>query len=162
MKNLTKKHDNGFTLVEVMVAVLVLTIGLLGAAGMQISAINGNADASNLTEATILAHDMAETILSWDYPDPVNDPLHPLADDNDTAFQRMDYQVAGMIDVNGVPSVADNSLVSGDYTVYWNAEPIMDAGAPPQEIARNIRVDVVWNENSRLKTVTVDHVKTRF
>jgi len=45
---------NGFTLIEVMIAMVVLSVGLLAIAGMQISAIKGNSQASKITMATAL------------------------------------------------------------------------------------------------------------
>jgi type IV pilus assembly protein PilV len=42
----TLKTENGFTILEVLIAVSVLAIGILAVASMQISAIRGNAFAS--------------------------------------------------------------------------------------------------------------------
>ena len=36
------KNDNGFTLLEAMIAVFILAIGILAAAGMQLRAIEAN------------------------------------------------------------------------------------------------------------------------
>lgn len=45
---------NGFTIIEVMIAMIVLSVGVLAIAGMQISAIKGNSQASKITMATAL------------------------------------------------------------------------------------------------------------
>ena len=50
----------GFTLIEVMVAVLVLAIGLLGLAGLQATAVRSNDSALMRSQATILAYDMSD------------------------------------------------------------------------------------------------------
>lgn len=50
----------GFTLVEVLVAVLVLSIGLLGLAGLQATSLRHNHDAQLRSQATMLALDMAD------------------------------------------------------------------------------------------------------
>lgn len=50
----------GFTLVEVLVALVVLSIGLLGLAGMQLGGLRASTDAYHRTQATLLASDMAD------------------------------------------------------------------------------------------------------
>jgi type IV pilus assembly protein PilV len=50
----------GFTLIEVLVSVLVLSIGLLGLASLQATSLRFNNDSSAQTQATYLANDMAD------------------------------------------------------------------------------------------------------
>ena len=50
----------GFTLIEVLVAVLVMSIGLLGLASLQATSLRFNNDSSAQTQATYLASDMAD------------------------------------------------------------------------------------------------------
>lgn len=50
----------GFTLLEVLIAVVVLSIGLLGLAGLQTTGLRNNQDAYVRTVATTLANDMAD------------------------------------------------------------------------------------------------------
>jgi type IV pilus assembly protein PilV len=54
--------ERGFTLLEAMLALSILSIGLLATAAMQDMALRGNADANELALATSLATDMAERI----------------------------------------------------------------------------------------------------
>lgn len=55
-----KKRCQGLTLIEVMVAVLVLSIGLLGLAAMQTSSVKFTTSAFQRTQATALAYDLAD------------------------------------------------------------------------------------------------------
>lgn len=50
----------GFTLLEVLIALLVISIGLLGVAALQISSLRNNLSAEHLGQATQLAYSMAD------------------------------------------------------------------------------------------------------
>jgi prepilin-type N-terminal cleavage/methylation domain-containing protein len=67
MKKLT--NDRGFTLLEVMIALIVAAIGFLGIAGMITTSIRGNDFSARLTEATNLAQDKIEEMKNVDYRD---------------------------------------------------------------------------------------------
>ncbi len=56
-----RRHD-GFTLIESMVAAVILTIGLLALTGMQSFSLRKNVDANNQTRVTNLAADIIERI----------------------------------------------------------------------------------------------------
>lgn len=60
MKGMNMKAERGFTLVEALVALLVLSIGLLGVAGLQLTALRNNNSASYRSQATYLAYDIAD------------------------------------------------------------------------------------------------------
>lgn len=54
----------GYGLIEVLVAVLVLAVGLLGLAGLQTQSLRFNNEAYFRTQATMLAMDMADRLRS--------------------------------------------------------------------------------------------------
>lgn len=64
MNRSNHNKNNGFTLFEVLIAVIVLSFGLLGTAGMQIKSQQFNRSAYFETQAIIIAHDMLERIRS--------------------------------------------------------------------------------------------------
>lgn len=55
-----KKKDSGFTLIEVMIALSVLLIGMLGIAAMLVTSIDANENNKRATEATYLAEQQLE------------------------------------------------------------------------------------------------------
>jgi len=57
-----KHNDNGFTLIEVLVAIVILTVGLLGMASLTGAIIRGNKLSNDLATATTLAQDKMEDI----------------------------------------------------------------------------------------------------
>jgi len=77
MKNILKifskkqMFDNqpGFTLLEVLIAISILTVGLLGVAQMQIMGIRGNYFSGNTTAALTLAEEKMEDLLGKSYTD---------------------------------------------------------------------------------------------
>lgn len=56
------RRQAGFTLIEVMVAILVLSVGLFGMAGMHARVLNGQFDAYQRAQAMLLAQDMVNRI----------------------------------------------------------------------------------------------------
>lgn len=58
MNHLHKQR--GATLIEVLVAVLILSVGLLGMAGLQLTSLKGNQSAYQRSQATLLAYDVSE------------------------------------------------------------------------------------------------------
>lgn len=58
--NTTGKSQFGFSMVEVLVAIVVLSFGLLGLAGLQADGLRSNNDAYIKSQATLLAYDMLD------------------------------------------------------------------------------------------------------
>ena len=65
----TIKQENGFSLLEVLIALVILAIGLLAVAQMQITAIKGNAFGSGMTSASSLAANTLERLMALPYND---------------------------------------------------------------------------------------------
>jgi type IV pilus assembly protein PilV len=56
------QKSGGFTLIEVMIAMVILAVGLLGLAGLQATGLRNNQSAYNRSQATQLAYDMSDRI----------------------------------------------------------------------------------------------------
>jgi prepilin-type N-terminal cleavage/methylation domain-containing protein len=67
MSNSKPKKEQGFTLIEVFIAIAVLTFGILAVASMHISAIQGNSFAAHVTEGTTWAQDKLEELMALPY-----------------------------------------------------------------------------------------------
>ena len=59
--------EEGFTLIEIMIALVVMSIGLTALAAVQISAIRGNAFSKRMTTAVSIADEKIEQIKSIPY-----------------------------------------------------------------------------------------------
>ena len=64
------KNNTGFTILEVMAALVFLAIGLLGIAGLHHASIFGNQSANYMTRAVNLAEDKLEELKRLDFSDP--------------------------------------------------------------------------------------------
>jgi type IV pilus assembly protein PilV len=59
-QRLTRTHPTGFSLLEVLVGLIILAIGLLGLAGMQMVSLRQNNDAYLRSQATLQAYDILD------------------------------------------------------------------------------------------------------
>src|SRR5262245_38011417 len=57
---LSRYRARGFTLIEALVALVVLSIGLLGIASLQLTSLRYNQNASLRSQATLLAYDIID------------------------------------------------------------------------------------------------------
>ena len=60
------KRQRGFTLIEVLIAGLVLSVGVLGVAGLQITALKNLQSSQSYGVAAMLANDIADRM--WGEP----------------------------------------------------------------------------------------------
>ena len=64
------QNDAGFTIIEVMIAISILAVGLLGVAAMQTSAIQVNSAAGQMTTRMNWAQDKMEELKALAFSDP--------------------------------------------------------------------------------------------
>ena len=70
IKNRLWRGQEGFSLIEILIAMTVFSVGLLALNVMQTSTIKGNKSADGLTGTTTWAENQIEQIMTWDYNDP--------------------------------------------------------------------------------------------
>lgn len=63
------KEDSGFTLIEVLIAVVIFTVGILSVNAMQISSIKGNSTASRITGSVSDVSGQTELFVCTEYAD---------------------------------------------------------------------------------------------
>jgi type IV pilus assembly protein PilV len=136
-----RSEQAGFTLLEVLVAVVIFTIGILSVNAMQIAAIGGNTAANRITQSTTWASDRVESLLGLDYGDTV---LNDGNGDGD----------AGLDDVG---ASADGNLTSPDskYSIYWNV-----SDDSPFIGVKTIRVIINTLEKGVTKSVSMTYIKS--
>ena len=166
----TRQSEKGFTLIEVLVAMVVLTIGILSLYTMQVSSIRGNSHASRLTEASTWNADNFEQIIGMQYfaknehgfkPSDPRPPMFPDKDGNgtgqDTNQDGIDDNGGnfGLNDTTGnQPADHSSTTEDGKYTIFWNiAEDV------PMRDLKTIRVLVRDNRNVLSAPVVFTYIK---
>ncbi|HXV62186.1 MAG TPA: prepilin-type N-terminal cleavage/methylation domain-containing protein [Vicinamibacteria bacterium] len=115
-----KAEDGGFTLIEVTVATLILTVGLLALAQMMALATSSNTLSGRMTSSAALAKEQLERLKAAPfYIDPLLRARNPMLADGGA----LDSAVSGYVqyfDVDGRQAAAGSSL----YEVRWQIETI--------------------------------------
>ena len=65
------RNDKGYTLIEILIAIAILSVGLLAIATMQISSIRVNDTARRMTRRATMAQDRLEYLMSLGYTNAV-------------------------------------------------------------------------------------------
>jgi len=62
-------NKNGFSLIEVLIALVLFAVGVLGIGAMQIGSIKGNSFSQEVTQATVLSQEKLEELRKMDFDD---------------------------------------------------------------------------------------------
>ncbi len=125
------KKQEGFTLVELMIAVAILAIGLLALAGLQVTAIRGNLSSKGQTTAVMLAEAKMEEF-------------------KNTAFSSLS-NVTNQADSNNPLNESGQS--GGRYNRYWTIQNYAGSSNMKQ-----ITVTVSWTETIGSRSISLDTV----
>lgn len=144
-------NQQGFSLIEILVALTVLAIGFLGVVTMTTSSTGSNAKAKAVTSAAAVAADRMELLMGLPYTDPL---LLDTTGDG-AAGLRDPFPPAGMEIPNPAANPTDYQITSPDglYTIYWNV-----AGNFPTQNTKTVRVIVTTTGMGPQKTVYLESV----
>lgn len=95
-----RRRERGFTIVEILVAMTILSIGLLGIVGLQLIATNSSGYSRRATEAAILAEHKLEELRTT--------PIDEIASGED------------VVDASGMPT--EDGPFTRTWTVTWNSD----------------------------------------
>jgi type IV pilus assembly protein PilV len=120
----------GFTLIEALVALLVLSIGLLGVAALQLSSLRSNHGSSLRSQATLLAYDIVDRMRA-----------------NQTAAKSGAYDLA-------LAATPTGGTVAGDDLVRWKQNLTNTLPAGTGSVARTgsgnatkFTITVQWDDS---------------
>lgn len=67
-----RQNGHGFTLIEIMIALAIFSVGFLAIAGLQHTSMNGNRRANSVARSTNWAASQIENLMNVDYVDVVS------------------------------------------------------------------------------------------
>ena len=152
----TFRKDYGFTLIEVMIAIVVLVIGILAIYSMQVQSIKVNYMSSRMTTASTLNSSMAERFLGMKFSDNT-------LKDNDGDGTGQDGDHDGIDDDGGdfglddaTNATADGTSTTSDnnYTIYWNV-----AVDIPMPNLKTVRIIIRDNKNVLRQPIVFTYIK---
>lgn len=156
---IAKNLQQGFTIIEVLVAIAILTIGILAMVTMQATSIKGNATANRISEATTWGADQVEQFFAKDFDDVTDIDADGLAGLNDSECCKNGNDPAG-VTVTDCSAKADVCLAQGGYFIYSNVaedEPLTEAPKTTKTIRVIVnRTDIEGNT----KSVSFDYFRT--
>jgi prepilin-type N-terminal cleavage/methylation domain-containing protein len=155
----TRASEQGFTLIESMLALAIVMIGAMGVGALFTTGVQMNGDARRMTHATAIAQDLLNSITLWPYNESTGKPLANTSTGNDGdigdagyAFQlTADPLSAGIADHGeadltalgtgwtGLPA----SELRGGYERYWNVRYVDSNGNGVNDLVQ-IAVIVRW------------------
>ena len=133
--------DSGFTLIEVMIAMLILGFGLIVMALMQLQAMSGGRAGRHSSQAAVIARDQMEDFQQFNW--------------TDVAIDARLIQTAGWT----APVIVNRQLdgvagVEQAFSVAWRVTDVEAAWL------KNVDVRVTWSEpNFANRTVTISGVR---
>lgn len=131
-----RQTQNGFTLLEVIVAISILMFGILAVASMQSSSIQGNAFSRDMTIATTLAADRVERLVT------------------------RPYTHADLTATVGTPHTIATPAPYAWFTVAWTVTDNTDASLIAD--TKRVEVTVSWTEHGVPKSYRVARIVPRF
>ena len=156
--------ERGFTLLEPMMAVMVLLVGAVGVLGLHRVGVTVNGDARRMTRATAIAQDLLSQIETWPYDDTRlanKTSANNDADIGDTAYAfegatapadhgESDLTLGGAV-FSGVPAAG----LTGGYERYWNVAYLDDSNGNNVSDGMRIAVVVRWPQGSGWRRVVL-------
>lgn len=127
MRRRSSGRCSGFTLVEIMIAMAVASIGLISLAYLQSTAVKGNTASGRFTQATYLAQNILERVKNGD-----------LVRDETFGFPKGSVSESGMPqDTGELNDVDQGGYPGGPFMVQWQV-------VPHTAWSRQVAVAVSW------------------
>jgi type IV pilus assembly protein PilV len=141
-----QRYQTGFSLVEVLIALVIMSVGMLGIAGLYVQSMQAGRTSMLRHHAVNLAGDVADRIRA--NPRAAIAYIDPVGADNNCVLGTVDCTPAQMAanDILLWKAQASENLPGGDVTVVFTAA---NGFTPP-----NYQITVSWTEPGQVPTPT--------
>jgi type IV pilus assembly protein PilV len=102
--------EDGFTLIEIMITLVILSVGLTALAGLQVSAIKGNTFSKRMTAAVSVANQKLEQLKDTDYAN--------ILSESSTQITQSNMRFTRQVTVTNNSPLANTKTVN--VTVTWS------------------------------------------
>lgn len=113
------KNSRGFSLIEVLIALVILSVSLLGLAGLMVTTTKNNSFGSHMTEAATFAQDKLEEL-----------------------------RVTPQVLIINSSDVVQNPITGFPYNRTWTISSLPNPAPPPTDLQKGITITVSWNGGS--------------
>ncbi len=103
-------RNSGFTLIEIMIAIAIITIGIFGVMSLVITVMKGNTLSKRVTTATTIAQDKMEDFKRMGYDNVVN-----VSESNTD-----DYDIEYYLEADVAPDTPATDTKTITVDVYWD------------------------------------------
>lgn len=148
--------NTGFTLIEVLIAMLVMAVGLLGLAGMQAKSLGNNQSAYNRSLATQLAYDLTDRMRANVKGLATYTTIAPAAATAKTQCEPTTTTGAACTPAN----MAENDLYVWNKAIADNLSS--GTGSIPAPTAGVYTIEIKWDDDRIGKTASYLSFKTSF
>lgn len=143
-------NREGFTLIEAIISVFILGIGIIALYSMQMTAVIGNSQANNMTQATVVVGDVIEQIIQVDFSDNIFDSTNNPHDESELSNPNI------VLPVN-VTSVVWNVTDWSSDGVDNDSDIAIDEG--DESGMKHITFTINYRTGSKNKSSTVNYLK---
>ncbi len=113
------KNPKGFSLIEVLIALVILSVSLLGLAGLMVTTTRSNSYGNHMTEAVTFAQDKLEELRVT--------PLDSILNGNDIVY---------------------GFIPTFPYDRSWTVSSLPNPTPPPTDLQKAVTVTIRWNNNN--------------
>jgi type IV pilus assembly protein PilV len=124
------KSNEGFTILEVIIAVSILTVGILAVASMQVAAMRGNSFAWGTSQASTVAMNQIETLMG---------------------LSSVSYGDA-LLTQAGSPHTTTKTVDGRSYNIRWN---VVDDQWPVIPGTKTVTLTVTWTDHGIGRNVSM-------
>ncbi len=166
----------GFSLIEAMVAMVVLLVGSIGMMSLHSTGLRLQGEAREITRATAIAQDLMNQIQTWEYADPrLSNPNS--SNDRDVGDDAQLFTVYGSappsdhaeadLTLNGAgwTGIPGSNLAVGGFERYWNVSnlnpdgSLIDSGSNGLVDGMRVAVIVRWPQGGTWHRVVLHGFK---
>ena len=137
------KGNTGFTIIEVLIAMVIFSIGILGVAMLQSGSIRGNTSARGVTDIALIATDRLEMLRSLPYDDPaLAAGVYVLNQVTD----RIDNNYNGMIDETMPANETGSLTIQYTVTTDWPIDRTKTVAVTVTHVGASVRKAVTMQQ----------------